>query len=204
MPVSLIFKRNGYSRKRWFMFNLSCNRGRMMNEMDDPFCRDRMRIEVARRLVCHQARTQTITHFTNLTRNRLATLRRRWSVSQDTRRRGPPPRSIAIFLRTPRARNEAAALATMCINFDALPIRSLTGAVEARPPLILADRLCETYEAYRACVPDSKIEFEELLLLAQEIAKGEMVKLSTCKGCNAAFLILTYEAPRRTCSHCEP
>ena len=58
MPVSLIFKRNGYSRKRWFMFNLSCNRGRMMNEMDDPFCRDRMRIEVARRLVCHQARTR--------------------------------------------------------------------------------------------------------------------------------------------------
>ena len=38
------------------------------------------RIEVARRMVCHQARTQTITHYTNLTRNRLATLRRRWSV----------------------------------------------------------------------------------------------------------------------------
>jgi hypothetical protein len=203
MPVSLIFKRNGSSRTRWFMFNLSCNRGRMMNEMDDPFCRDRMRIEVARRMVCHQARTQTITHYTNLTRNRLATLRRRWSVSQETRRRGPPPRSIAIFLRTPRARSEAAALATMCINFDALPIRLLTGAAEARPPLILADRLCETYEAYRACVPDSKIEFEEMLLLAQELANGDLVKLSICKGCNAAIVLLTCEAPRRTCSHCE-
>ncbi len=175
-----------------------------MNEIDDPFSRDQMRIEVARRMICHQARTQTITRYTNLTRNRLATLRRRWSVSQDTRRRGPPPRSIAIFLRTPRARSEAAAIATMCINFDALPIRLLKGGAEARPPLMLADRLCETYEAYRACVPDSKIEFEELLLLAQELAKGDLVKLTTCKGCNAAIVLLTCEAPRRTCSHCYP
>ena len=176
----------------------------MMNEMDDPFSRDQMRIEVARRMVCHQARTQTITHYTNLTRNRLATLRRRWSVSQDMRRRGPPPRSIAIFLRTPRARSEAAAMAAMCINFDALPIRFLAGGGEARPPLVEAARYCETFEAYRACVPDSKIEFEELLLLAQELAKGDLVKLTTCKGCNAAIVLLTCEAPRRTCSHCDP
>ena len=42
--ISLIFMRNSYSRKPWFMFNLSCNRGRMMNEMDDPLSRDQMRM----------------------------------------------------------------------------------------------------------------------------------------------------------------
>jgi hypothetical protein len=174
-----------------------------MNFMDDPFSRDLKRIEVARRMVCHQARTQTITLYTNLTRNRLATLRRRWCVNQNARRRGPPPRSIAVFLRTPRARSEAAAIASLCIAFDALPIRSSTGS-DARPALVLADRLCETYEAYRACVPDSRIEFEELLLLATELAKGDMVRLTTCRGCKGAMLVLTYEAPRRTCLHCDP
>jgi hypothetical protein len=69
--------------------------------------------------------------------------------------------------------------------------------------LVAAARYCETFEAYRACVPDSKIEFEEMLLLTYELAKGELVKLNTCTGCNAAILLLTCEKPRRTCSHCD-
>jgi hypothetical protein len=69
--------------------------------------------------------------------------------------------------------------------------------------LVAAARYCETFEAYRACVPDSKIEFEEMLLLTYELAKGELVKLSTCTGCSAAILLLTCEKPRRTCSHCD-
>jgi hypothetical protein len=175
-----------------------------MTFMDDPFSRDLKRIEIARRMVCHQARTQTITQYTNITRNRLAALRRRWCVSPEMRRRGPPPRSIATFLRTPRARSEAAAIASLCIAFDALPIPSTAGTKAARPPLVLADRLCETYEAYLACVPESKIEFEELLLLAHELSTGDTVRFGLCKGCKSAVLILTYEPTRRNCSHCRP
>jgi hypothetical protein len=131
-------------------------------------------------------------------------LRRRWCIGQDMRRRGPPPRSISAFLRTPRARSEAAAIASLCIAFDALPAPSTAGSKPARPPLVLADRLCETYEAYLACVPDSKIEFEELLLLAHELAKGDMVRLGVCRGCKSAVLVLTYEPGRRSCMHCSP
>jgi hypothetical protein len=173
-----------------------------MTFMDDPFSRDLKRIEIARRMVCHQARTQTITQFTNITRNRLAALRKRWCVSQESRRRGPPPRSIATFLRTPRARSEAAAIASLCIAFDALTIPVPGGSRTTRPPLVLADRLCETYEAYLACIPDSKIEFEELLLLAHELAKGDMVRFGVCKGCKSAVLVLAYDPTRRNCLHC--
>src|ERR1700690_1084874 len=108
-----------------------------MNYMDDPCSRYLRRIEVARRMVSHQVRTQTIVDYTNLTRHRLATLRRRWSVAEESRRRGPPPRSISVFLRPPRTRSEAAAIVSLCIALDALPGYPKQGAA-TRPLLDIA------------------------------------------------------------------
>ena len=173
-----------------------------MNYMDDPFSRDLRRIEVARRMVLHQVRTQTIVDYTSLTRNRLATLRRRWCVAESSRRRGPPPRSIAVFLRTPRARSEAAAILSLCIVIDALP-PPLPKDRAAHPSLLVADRLCEAFEAFRTWIPNSTIKFEELLLLANELATGKLIKLSTCRGCKSAILIFRNGIPRGTCSHCD-
>jgi hypothetical protein len=174
-----------------------------MNYTDDPFSRDLKRIEVARRMVLHQARTQTIVNFTNLTRNRLATLRRRWCVPDDSRRRGPPPRSLGAFLRTPWARSEAAAIISLCLALEALPNRSSNSEAAAITRLEIADRLCEVYEAFRTWIPNSTIEFEELLLLATELANGNLIKLSTCRGCKSATLIFACGIPRRNCPHCD-
>jgi hypothetical protein len=174
-----------------------------MNYTDDPFGRDLKRIEVARRMVLHQARTQTVVNFTQLTRNRLATLRRRWCVTDDSRRRGPPPRSLVGFLRTPCARSEAAAIVSLCIALEALPIQSSNSETGAITRLEIADRLCEVFEAFRTWMPNSTIEFEELLLLATELATGNLIKLSTCRGCKSAILVFTYGIPSRTCPHCD-
>src|SRR5258708_32452797 len=152
-------------------------------------------------MVFHQVRTQTIVDYTSLTRNRLATLRRRWCVAENSRRRGPPPRSIALFLRTPWARSEAAALISLCIAFDALP-QQLSKDSAALPPLVAADRLCEAFEAFRIWIPQSKIEFEELLLLATELASCDLIKLSTCSHSKYAILMLRYEKSRDMCLHC--
>jgi hypothetical protein len=173
-----------------------------MNYMDDPFSRDLRRIEVARRLVFHQVRTQTIVEYTSLTRNRLATLRRRWCVAENSRRRGPPPRSIAVFLRTPWARSEAAAIISLCMAFDALP-HQLSKDRAKHPPLVIADRLCEAFEAFRTWIPQSKIDFEELLLLATELASGDLIRLSTCRECKSVVLILRYEKSTSICLHCD-
>jgi hypothetical protein len=173
-----------------------------MNYMDDPFSRDLRRIEVARRMVFHQVRTQTIVDYTSLTRNRLATLRRRWCVAENSRRRGPPPRSMAVFLRTPWARSEAAAIISLCFAFDALP-QHVSKDSAAHSPLVTADRLCEAFEAFRTWIPQSKIEFEELLLLATELGSGDLIKLSTCSDCKSAVLILRYEKARSMCLHCD-
>jgi hypothetical protein len=174
-----------------------------MNYMDDPFGRDLRRIEVARRMVLHQARTQTIVSYTCLTRNRLATLRRRWCVPDESRRRGPPPRSFSAFLRMPRARSEAAAVISLCMALEAMPNQSFNSAVSALSRLEIADRLCEAFEAFGTWIPNSAIEFEDLLLLAQELATGNLIRLSTCRGCKSAILIFTSGIPRGTCPHCD-
>ena len=54
---------------------------------------------------------------------------------------------------------------------------------------VMADRLCETFEAFRTWIPNSTIEFEELLLLSNELTTGELIRLSTCKGCKSAILV---------------
>jgi hypothetical protein len=154
-------------------------------------------------MVLHQARTQTIVNYKHLTRNRLATLRRRWCVPDKSRRRGPPPRLLGAFLRTPCARSEAAAIVSLCIALEALPNRSSNSEVSALPRLEIADRLCEAFEAFRTWIPNSTIEFEELLLLANELATGNLVKLSTCRGCKSAILVLRYGSPRGSCPHCD-
>jgi hypothetical protein len=109
---------------------------------------------------------------------------------------------MAVFLRTPWARSEAAAIISLCIAFDALP-QQVSKDRAAHPPLVMADRLCEAFEAFRTCIPQSKIEFEELLLLATELGSGDLIKLSTCRDCKSAVLILRYEKARNTCLHCD-
>jgi hypothetical protein len=173
-----------------------------MNYMDDPFGRDLRRIQVARRMVLHQARTQTIVSYTHLTRNRLATLRRRWNVPDDSRRRGPPPRSISALLRTPRVRSEAAAIVSLCIALESLPAHSINSE-GALPRLEIADRLCEVIEAFRTWLPNSTIEFEGLLLLATELTTGNLIRLSTCKFCKRTMLVFTYRISRPICPHCD-
>src|SRR5271170_4680399 len=80
---------------------------------DDSFTRELRCFELARRLILHEVRTQTISKLTGLSRSRLATLRHRLMVSEEARHRGPPPRSLDVFLRTSRGRTEGAALAAL-------------------------------------------------------------------------------------------
>jgi hypothetical protein len=108
---------------------------------------------------------------------------------------------MAVFLRTPWARSEAAAIISLCIAFDALP-QQVSKDRAAHPPLVMADRLCEAFEAFRTWIPQSKIEFEELLLLTTALGSGDLIKLSTCSDCKSAVLILRYEKARSMCLHC--
>ena len=91
-----------------------------MRITDDRYTRDRLRLDLALRLIRHEARTRTIRSWTGLTDDRIRKLYRSYVADagrRDVRRhRGKSPRQSAFFMRNAGIRREAAGLATLlCI-----------------------------------------------------------------------------------------
>lgn len=161
--------------------------------------RDQRRYGLARRLIGHEVRTRTISKMTALSRHQLAALRRRWGIGEESRHRGPPPSSTETFTHSARARTEGALLAVYCRIHNLIPSREAAAGVLS---LEFGERLCQAYEAYRACVPDATVEFEELLSLVLGLAKGDVIGLSRCSECQATILIDRLSRRRHKCSSC--
>ena len=172
----------------------------MTTTSDDPVLRDCRRYELAQRLIAHQARTQTISALTNLSRHQLAQLRHRSCIPEATRRRGPSPRSLVRFTHSPRARDEGAVLAAFCCAYHVLPAKALR---RSDLTFDFGKRLCATYEAYRACFPQSDVTIEELLSLVLGIANSREVGLNYCTLCGGTVLVDRLAHACRTCIHCE-
>ncbi len=155
---------------------------------EDPILRENRRFELARRLLSHGVRTKFITKFTGLSRNRLTTVRKRLMVRDKSRPRGPMRSSLEIFLGTPEANLAGAALASLCLVFD-IPIESGVTSLPESVSLTFTEKLCETYEAYRALFPNMEIALEDLILLLSTLGKGDEIRIGQCEICRELILI---------------
>ncbi len=167
---------------------------------DDPILRETWRLQLVRRLISHTVRTGIIATLTGFSSSRQATVRRRLGVPDKCRWRGPPRSLLELFLDKPRGRAEGAALVTLCSLFD-IPIDDSAASLPEFVSLNFTDRLCETYEAYRALVPATQIELEELILLRSSVAKGA-IRLGKCRTCKGLILINPFDGGHRTCAQC--
>jgi len=167
----------------------------------DTVDRELRRRQLAQRLVVHHARTQTIFRLTGLSRHQLATMRQRWGINNEIRRRGPAPTSFAVFRSTSRVREEAAALAVHWV------VLASVGALSDRnfksTAIEFGEKLCEVFEAYLAYFPDTELQFEHLVLLVRGLEEAEAVALSSCSNCDAVILADLLGKRRRLCSHCQ-
>lgn len=176
----------------------------METQASDGARRDSRRYQLALRLMAHQARTGTISAMTSLSRHQQEALRQRWGVTEDTRRRGPSPSSLGRFTHSPRARSEGAVLAAFCRIYGLLPLASPAGLPRRKLlTLELGERLCDTYETYRACFPRSELEIEELLSFVLGIAENEVIALGRCTSCSGTVLVDRLAPHRPTCAHCQ-
>lgn len=164
---------------------------------DDSVLREIRRFELARRLIYHEVRTQTISKITGLSSGRLRTLRRRLVVSREARHRGPPPRSLDVLLRTSRGRTEGAALAAL------LPLFKHTSPTRFHSSLDDGEETCDVYDAYLTYNPRSSVCFEELMLLKESLARGNLIELGQCQLCKCLIMNHRLDRPRLTCSHCD-
>jgi hypothetical protein len=169
----------------------------------DPGDRELRRLQLTKRLVGHEARTQTIVWLTGYSRHRLATLRRRWRVSTASRHRGPSPSSFSMFFRSPIARGEAA---TASAIYQIYTRRAGAGVESVRRDFTgmdLGERLCEAFEAFHACFPNADLEFDHLALLALGFGESQSVTLANCTRCKCAILIDRLGIHRRICPVCQ-
>ena len=155
---------------------------------------------LAYRLLCAEARTQTICRFTSLSAHRLAKWRKRWGFHENERSRGPAPASFTGFFRIPALRAEGAYLAVLCDAFGLLRAASDRGS----PFYTLAagERLCDLYEFHRASCPTASVAFDQLVLLARGLQSGTSITLGRCDACGGVLLRDPLAIARAACDAC--
>ncbi|MGH8150874.1 MAG: hypothetical protein ACRETB_13000 [Steroidobacteraceae bacterium] len=163
-----------------------------MRISDDRYSRDRLRLDLALRFIRHDARTQTIRRWTGLSEDRVRKLFRSYSdcpeAGPSPRPRGRSPRQSSFFTRTPRLRQEAALIASLCSLLGALPLRREPRGGGPQHGFAEGLALCEAYEAYRAFVPTAHISFEHMVCLFTALSRGDELRLATCAGCGALVI----------------
>jgi hypothetical protein len=162
-----------------------------MRVTDDRYNRDRLRLEIALRLIGHEARTQTIRRWTGLSDDRIRKLVRSYirPGAGVRRHRGKSPQQVRFFLRG--GSDDAHALAAMLLLFGVLPprpaaARTSDGAPSPLPSLARGRQLCEAYEIYRRVVPQARIDFEHAVFLAIALHAADEIRLQWCHSCDAA------------------
>ena len=138
------FKQTEGSRRffrRRLLEPLTWNEAMDAHRDNDSVAREIRCFELARRLIFHEVRTQTISKLTGLSRDRLTTLRHRLKVSDDARHRGPPPRSLDVLLRTARGRTEGAAVAALLLLFTRPTSSKLRSSLDD------GEQACDIYDA---------------------------------------------------------
>ena len=158
-----------------------------MRISDDRYNRDRLRFDLALRMIQHGARTSTIRTWTGLSDDRIRKLFRSYlahcASGAPRRHRGKSPQLAANFLESSTIGFEATTLS--CLFFILGLIPKETGA-----PLSLeqGETFCQAYEAYAVLHVQHRLSFEHAWFLLLTLLKDEELKLCGCRECGRLYL----------------
>ena len=173
-----------------------------MRTSDDRYTKDRERIDLALRMIQHEARTTTIRHWTGLTDDRIRKLYHTYvaAITPTVRRhRGKSPTQTAFFLKNADQRRQTATLAGLFAllgllhTTDPAPLGSAAGLERG----IL---VCRTYETYLLLQHPIYLSFEHALRLLSLLQRRSELKPDTCRGCQSLRVI---DALGSRMAHCE-
>ncbi len=176
-----------------------------MRISDDRYDRDRLRIDLAMRLIRHEARTSTIRCWTGLTDDRIRKLYRSYLTGGGgppvVRHRGKSPQQLAFFTRSDALRQDAATLATLLRIYGALPRQSVRDAARVLPTVARGELLCNAYESFRSVHPHTRLGIEHAAFLLLTLARGDELQLQACPACGSPGLV---DRLATRASHCSP
>jgi hypothetical protein len=178
-----------------------------MRVSDDRYTRDRQRLDLAWRLIHHEARTLTIREWTGLSDDRIRKLYRSYLGTPGARpvrrHRGKSPRRAAFFFRTAELHFEAAQLASLFVIHGLLYATFI--GVESRYRLGSLDSgllLCQAYETYLELHAPAGISFEHAWFLLFALARREELGLARCEVCGGVRLCDLLAGRELACGNC--
>jgi Flagellar transcriptional activator (FlhC) len=179
--------------------------GCAMRISDDRYSHERLRLDLALRLLRHEARTQTIRTWTGLTDDRIRNLYRSYmsrGARYVPRHRGKSPHQVSFFMRSLRIQWEAAQLASLLSLFSVIPATSGTEVASSLPGIVRGERLCYAFEAYRTVIPNAQISFEHAVFLAVALARGDQLRVGGCSQCGAMLVLERFPVRDKRCYRC--
>jgi hypothetical protein len=176
-----------------------------MRITDDRYTRDRLRLDLALRLIRHEARTRTIRDWTGLTDDRIRKLFKSYvehAGSGSVRRhRGKSPRQPAYFLRNAELRLQAASLASFFCQLGLLQA-SGAGGPGGLEQLRWGERFCEAYETFLQQHDRPQIGFEHACFLRRALVRQRELCLDDCADCGALVVVPVFAARPSDCAFC--
>jgi hypothetical protein len=180
-----------------------------MRVSDDRYTRDRQRLDLALRLIRHEARTFTIRQWTGLSDDRIRKLYRSYVMDHDARRiarhRGKSPRQAAFFFRNTELNFQSAQLASLFVMYGllcgtdlVLEPRYRVGSLES------GTLLCQAYEAYLELHAPVRISFEHAWFLLLALTRHDELGLSRCGVCGGVRLCDLLAKHKLACGACGP
>jgi len=164
-----------------------------MRISDHRYNRDRLRFDLAVRMLHHGARARTIRTWTGLSKDRQRKLFQVYLLQlpqpPERRMRSKLPHHASCFLRSSTLGFEATTLASL---FSILGLICTEKAAEPSAtwlnPLLRGEAFCQAYEIYRVLYPTARLSFEHSLFLLESLARKDGVKLNTCGQCQRLYL----------------
>lgn len=183
-----------------------------MRVSDDRYTRDRLRLDLAQRLIHHEARTFTIRQWTGLSDDRIRKLYRSYVLTQTKtdggrrvrRHRGKSPRQAAFFFRSAELHFQAAQLASLFVTHGLL--RTSGTAVERGYSIGSIESgtvLCQSYESYLEVHATAAISFEHAWFLLMALSSRDELGMARCAVCGGVQLRDLLSKRRHTCGNCE-
>jgi len=179
-----------------------------MRVTDDRYARDWVRLDLAVRMIQHEARTCTIRTWTGLSDDRIRKLYRTYvRLAPDAgvrRHRGKSPSQVGFFLKNRETRRQAALLAGLCARLGLLAARR-AGAARPRtvPTMQWGGLFCAAYEAYLALGSAQRLSFEHACYLLDALERSAEVALQECPSCGALMVADLLRVQARVCTFCE-
>ncbi len=184
-----------------------------MRISDDRYTRDRLRLDLALRLIHHEARTCTIRQWTGLSDDRIRKLYRSYvadcDADRDTgpvaRHRGKSPRQTAFFFRNADLHFEAVQLASLYLIHGLLD--ATAKGIESRYRVGSVESgllLCRVYETYTDLHAPARISFEHAWFLLWALAGHTELGVSRCAACGGLRLRDLLARRASACANCEP